>query len=261
MSNRSQSRMLTVLLTATIDPGKTPFTKRIDPRQREDDYISVIQALGKSGFAANISVVFCENSGSSLFAIEGALRGAGFVDFEAISFSGNDGSASRGKGYGEMKIIEYAFAHSRLLQGSDIVVKITGRYEVKNIDVYVGQAIESGVLVLSDFKPDAPYTYSGLFLATPRFFKDFLIPLAAELDDVTGMTMEKVLHRAVVSASAAGFRSERFKVPPVVSGVSGTWNVPIDKNNFNAIAPSFTRLRIVIRAYARALARRLRRLI
>ncbi|MEI7437555.1 MAG: hypothetical protein WCL16_12200, partial [bacterium] len=51
------------LLTATIDPDGMTFTRRVNPKLREGDYISAVKKLAAQ---VDFPVVFSENSGYDL---------------------------------------------------------------------------------------------------------------------------------------------------------------------------------------------------
>ena len=58
-------------------------------------------------------------------------------EFEWISFQGNTTKTQeKGKGYGEGEIIEYAINHSQLLAKSKMLMKLTGRFYVKNMTLF-----------------------------------------------------------------------------------------------------------------------------
>lgn len=123
-------RLITLLLTATIDPGATLSVTRRDPQIRLNDYVSALEAW--LSCAVTRRVVFCENSGFDLSPLGDLAARYRDRTVELISFHGNDAGPLRGKGYSEFRLIEHAMHASTLLGGSDIVFKCTGRLTARN---------------------------------------------------------------------------------------------------------------------------------
>ena len=236
-----------IVLTASIDPKGMSLVKRDNVLVREQDYIEVIQSLISKPYA----VVFCENSGYSLDAIKFCLEKRTFKFNEVLQFDGQQFPRHLGKGYGELMILEYATAQSKLIATSDYVVKITGRYKVLNLDNVLESIHMTNAFVIADFKPSGRYTYSGVFICKPAFISLYLNKYKSFLDDSKNQTMEVALHNAIKDAIRDGYECIPFACKPVVEGYSGTWNVEIEKNNFNAIKMSIPKMKMILKAYSR----------
>lgn len=233
-----------LLLTASIDPKGSAFTKRSDPKIRERDYI---EALGFYLEKGNYPVVFCENSGYDLSAVRSLLSQA-LVPVEALQFNGQTAPPERRKGYGELLIIRHALSHSKLVSLSDYVVKITGRYRVENLnEVLKPLKGRDDVFVLSDYKFGDHSTYSTLFVCKPEFITDYLAPFQEWLDDSKGATFERALSSAIARAGADGKVCLQFPVKPVVSGVSGTWDIKVSSRDYKNLVLSWPRIRSMAR--------------
>lgn len=129
-----------LILTGTIKPAAACGTVTIrDTEERLQQYIESIQFFIESG--AFQKIVFCENSNFEInnsgieklaYLRDEANRQK--VELEILSFQGDsEQTAIHGKGYGEGEIMKYVFDHSKLLNGEQSFMKITGRMKVDNI--------------------------------------------------------------------------------------------------------------------------------
>lgn len=131
-----------LLLTSTIKPNPDqPELNLTDPNDRLEDYKRALDfysyLLGR-GVVDNI--VFVDNSGFDLKILSEQFKSN---DIEWISFYGLDYPGHYHRGYGEFKLIDYAFKNSDTLQNikdNDAVWKITGRYVVRNLKNFIRMA-------------------------------------------------------------------------------------------------------------------------
>jgi len=125
-----------LLLTSTIQPKiDQPDLKLTNPQERLSDYKKAI------GFYSDLlkkevidGIVFVDNSGFDLKCLSDIFTSK---NIEWISFYGLDYPATFHRGYGEFKLIDYAFANSVTLNGlnkTDRIWKVTGRYIIKNLN-------------------------------------------------------------------------------------------------------------------------------
>lgn len=78
--------------------------------------------------------MFVDNSRGGIESIEPVARRIPHDKLvEIISFAGNDHPVSRGKAYGEFKLIDHGLELSSTVDGSDMIWKITGRLRLLNI--------------------------------------------------------------------------------------------------------------------------------
>jgi len=124
-----------LLLTATIKPNSNqPQLQLANPKERLEDYRKALifyTKVLKEGVIDGI--VFVDNSGFDLKNLSDSFP---LENIEWLSFFGLDYPSSYHRGYGEFKLVDYAFANSASLRGlneSDTVWKVTGRYIVKNL--------------------------------------------------------------------------------------------------------------------------------
>jgi hypothetical protein len=219
MSSRPR---IAIVLTATIDPGATPFLAIRDPAERLADYRRSL----RSWLASPVPhpVVMCENSGADLTQLEvTADESAQARDFELLGFEGNTVAQSRGKGAGELEILKYVLAESRIARDADLLLKVSGRYYVANIRPLLRRTFALGP---ADSYVDLWWylktSYSDCFLATPKFLNAHLLPRANDINDSAGSYLEHSLASAVMACVADGGRWLPLGSAPHLVGSSGT---------------------------------------
>lgn len=210
---------IAVLLTATIDPKGMAFVRRSDPRVREADYMN---ALGKWA-RVPCPLIFCENSNYDLRNIErGATRSVEFLQFD-----GQDFPRHLGKGVGEMLILRHAVETSRVLRECDHVIKVSGRYFVKNVHTIIQALLRfPDTYVMADLQKELRWSDSYVFAFQPSFVPDYLWAYKDRLDDSKGFCFEHALARAAARAVSDGHRWRPLPARPIVTGISGTSGKP-----------------------------------
>jgi hypothetical protein len=143
-----------ILLTSTIQPkANQPDLLLIDPQIRLQDYIRALKFYFEQLKKGVIQkVVFVDNSSYDLTELQKQFS---HPDLEFISFYGLDYDESYHRGYGEFKLIDYAFSTSRFLNQVDedsVVWKISGRYIVRNLACVVKAAPKSFDLYVTSRK-------------------------------------------------------------------------------------------------------------
>jgi hypothetical protein len=211
---------IVLLLTATIDPGGTPLVARRDPQTRFRDYEQALSFWLRVG--AVDKIVFCENSGYGLGALEALAGSSRDCRVEFISFNGNDGGASRGKGFAELVGMEYAVANSELIRDCKWFLKCTGRLTVSNARALVSRIRVMEFDVMCDLRSNLVYSDTRIFAATPEFLTRYLVPQRSMIDDVNGVFLEHALACAAARARADGKIWRPMPVYPHLRGVSGT---------------------------------------
>jgi hypothetical protein len=233
----SETRRSTVLLlTATIDPGATPLLERRNPLTRLQDYLGALDAWLASGAAPHI--VFCENSGYDLAPLKEIALRRGGCEVEFISYADNGSGATRGKGHAELRMIERALRTSRLLAGSDVIVKCTGRLIVSNAVPVVHAIAAAKFDVMCFLKQFLSFADSRFFAATPAFIEGYLLPRIGMIDDVANVFLEHALACATASAVASRLSWRPFPVLPCIAGISGTSGKSMTDGTLKRIARS-----------------------
>jgi hypothetical protein len=234
MSETKRSTVL--LLTATIDPGATPLLERRDPLTRLQDYMAALDTWLASGAAPRI--VFCENSGYDLAALEEVALRRGGSEVEFISYADNGSGATRGKGHSELRLIERALRTSRLLAGSEVIVKCTGRLTVSNAFPVLQAIAAARFDVMCVLKQYLSFADTRFFAATPAFIESYLLPRTGMIDDMAGVFLEHALACATAGAVASRLSWRPFPVLPSLAGISGTSGKSMTDGTLKRIARS-----------------------
>jgi hypothetical protein len=211
--------MNTLLLTACINSGVTPYVTISNPDERLSQYIGFLMRwIKESNFDR---LIFCENSNypydyNSL--IEEAKTWK--KELEILVFDGNNGAQKHGKGYGEGETLKYAIEHSRFLIDADSFYKATGRVFVKNINkLLTRDNAKDNIFLRYDWSYHAVDT--RFFKSNVAFFKSTLMNEYLEVDDVHGSFLEYIYWNRLKKLDLP-----RFYEFPEIIGVSATHNVP-----------------------------------
>jgi hypothetical protein len=223
-----------LLLTACVQPGSIPSLSRRDPEERLKDYqFSLKHWLSLPRFR---NIVFCDNSGSDLAGIHETIRTTNPLhkQVEVLSFFGQPERPEFGKGYGEMRIIGHALAHSRFIKETNRVMKVTGRYIVRNAEA-IAEAVckTDGVDVFCDLRRNLSTADSRFFCATPDFLMNYFMPLRGIMNESAGICFEDVLARAVHRAMADGRRWSMLPYAHDLRGIAATANIKVPSSRWN----------------------------
>jgi hypothetical protein len=220
-----------LLLTATITPpaGARDLTRR-DANIRLADYLRALEghlSLLETGLMDGM--VFAENSGSDLSAIESAAAARGLRDrVELLSFDDRGEPPSYGRAYGEARIFDHAMAHSRrvgALDDRDVIWKVTGRYTVKNFRALVDSRPAHAELYCN--MRDYPIRWVDMYLLawTRTGYAKFLQGIALELrllpETPLGMSPEQMLREKLEARAGRGGLVPRFGSTPLLDGIRG----------------------------------------
>ena len=214
------SNKLCLVMTATIKPGVDDYLKRADPELRRDDYEKSLK-LWLNNLKKEIPICLVENSASDL----SNLRKIGKKsknDCEFLSFDGHSFPKEKGKGYGEMKALEYAVLNSRVIGKADYFVKVTGRYFVENSRYFFEHIAAEELYVMADLKRRLSFSDSRIFGGRKEFLEEYLIPRKKELNDSRGIYMEHALAKSTLEAILDSRKWDLLPQYPHIRGVSGT---------------------------------------
>ena len=128
--NTNQPDEYVIVLTACIDPGdKHPRLQRRDPEVRLRDYQEALSFWVTHPDPRLRKIVFIENTGYSLEALEESARAANSFgkELEFLSFQCNECPPGLTYGYPELTMLDRGFSESQLIQSSRYLVKATGR--------------------------------------------------------------------------------------------------------------------------------------
>ncbi|NID11658.1 hypothetical protein [Fibrivirga algicola] len=212
-----EDNMFCILLTGTIAPTNIPNLKRLDHKEREQDYYKAIEKW----MSLNYPVVFIENSGYESKSINSLFESR--PDCEFVQFVSS--VSYLGKGHGEAEIINYGFEMSEILCKSVYIIKSSGRQYISNTTTIIESIKSSKLFVLCWLKRYLQYADSRFFVAKKDFFTSYLSKEMALIDEKNDIYFEHVLARAVHRSIADG---ELWLPPidyPICYGISGTENL------------------------------------
>lgn len=199
-----------LLMTSAIDAAQNLVNVK-DPRERLLHYLSSLLSWLKYGPFDQI--IFCDNSNTSyplsrLTDIATKERKA----VEVLAFDGNRDSSKLGKGYGEARILEHVFSHSRMYMASSIIWKITGRLFVEN------------VVRLEEMHRCADNVFDGgdtrFFKVHRDLFEENLLPSYKNVDETKGKCIE-IVHEDVLRPLFQRNQVSHFKEKPIFLGQAG----------------------------------------
>lgn len=226
--NWKPSQGMVLLLTATVDPGATISVERRNPALRLEDYKNALKLWLLN--PATPSMIFCENSQHDLTQICQIIDQYNQFNkkVEVLSFGGQNYPPNLGKGYGEMKILAHAMEHADLIDSDTRVIKVTGRYYVRNATRIFKSIIEDREpQIFCDLRGNLSWSLSQVFCGTRNFIERYLLPLQETLDDSIGTQFETVLARATHLAIAEGYKWSMLPEVPDIDGIRGTDNRPL----------------------------------
>lgn len=206
-----------ILLTGCINPKGMAFTTLSDQEERKAQYINAIQY-----YLSNTSskIVFSENSGTDISSLFKDAIESGRMEY--LSFHGNQ-DKTRGKGYGECEIIEYALDNSKLIHSSkdQRIAKITGRLIVRNIKGILRwhKLLFSKQTVFCTINSDLSFPDSRLIVAPVSFYKAFLHSKEL-INDSKGYYFEHALCETLKRENDYSYSP--FLFMPCIEGVSGS---------------------------------------
>jgi hypothetical protein len=210
-----------VFLTATITvKDHVGNTVRRDPAVRRRDYENALRCWLET--PGNFQIVFCENSGSDLSSLQTLCeqhnpyrRQVEFLSFDAPAYAPH-----KGKGYGEMLILEHALKHSRLIQPQSPLIKVTGRHYMKNFSALL-QAVEqhSETEIFCIFYQGLTYVDTRCFVMRACLAEKYLLPLAEQINEEQHLWFEHVTAQAVHRAIAD---QHCWRLPPEAFEIVGT---------------------------------------
>lgn len=211
-----------LFMTACINPNGMSNTALQNVEQRKSQYVRAIEYYLTN---TDFKILFVENSGydiSPLF--ENAIK---LGRIEMITYSGNDYNAELGKGYGEGLIMRYAIAHSKFLKDTNIVIKVSGRHIVKNINQIVGASMilrYCKEFVACDINPKTKGANSDMFIGTMDFFRLF-DKYVENINERKNIWFEHVLYTAIVEFCSGKRNFVYLPLPLNQEGVSGSMGI------------------------------------
>ena len=236
---------VTLLLTATITPPTSgvPGLIRLDPELRLRDYLTALEFYLKQPTDVIERVVFADNSASDVSAVQDLANQLG-GDKQVIvtSHQGLDYPPELGRGYGEMRLLDYLvndFAPLASLPSETKVWKGTGRYMLINIAASV-HAAPKDYDVYCDLKNKPHHRFDMRFFSfTLAGYRRIFNGLYKEMCEVRNtpegprfVALPEVQMRQFINPYLAAHDPAvfpRFRVEPWVDGVRAWDNVAYHK--------------------------------
>ena len=164
-------------------------------------------------------IIVCENSGFDLTLFSQAFRGSK-TNICNVSVPMDDSKGSFGRGYSEMLLIDGAIRGCDAIEDSDLIWKLTGRYQVKNMKKIVARYQSSDVgLVVNMRRYPKKWADLYLFAFTSSTWRDIAnridrFKTDSELAEIIMYELAEDLaqHRRLV---------DRFPAEPHVVGIRG----------------------------------------
>lgn len=188
-----------LLMTATVTPptGETILT-RTDPLLRLSDYIEAFTYYLSDQINAVDGIIFVDNSNHGLDEIRLLAKDyKGAKQIEILSFFGLDYPIEYNRGYGELKLMEYAFEHSKLMQSmleTDRFWKVTGRLKVITLDKIIKTAPQYFELC-ADFRYRRNQVDTRLIAFNIKGYKKYIY---GRLHEMPGLIIESWLFKKLV---------------------------------------------------------------
>lgn len=214
------SKRYVILLTACVNPKNMSYTYLMNEDVRRQQYRVALDFYLQNTL---LPIVFCENTQCDF---SGTFQN--YIDvkrLEYLTFDGNNFDKSRGKGYGETEIMEYALIHSRFFQCADIVIKITGRLQLRNIEsmLKINRLIMSSVIQTNCINVKSRMMDSRVIFAPVDFLKNDLIVRKEMLNDSKEIYFEHILYLSICEQKH--FLYFPFVIAPDIVGISGTTGI------------------------------------
>lgn len=174
-----------LFLTSTVKPSVIPYWGSVEVRKKE--YINAIKFyLERTPY----KILIVDNSGYDFnvdFPNEGRLEALSFVETS---------KNIKGKGYGEILLMEYGFKHSKFIREADQIVKITGRHIIKNIEKLL-TFCNQGKAVYVDSTLKIDFARSYFFVAPKSFYISNLFLKKELMNDGKGVYLEHILAQSI----------------------------------------------------------------
>lgn len=213
--NSKDKPEIVILLTSCVNPNKMDKTLLLDSEIRLNQYLETIRIFLQT---TELKIVIVDNTNLDYSKYMTSDR------LECLQFAGNDYDKSLGKGFGEAKILEYAFTSSQYLKSADYIIKITGRTYLRNFNYLLAYASAhpDAVFVEIPFKKRHAKVYSRAIFAPKSFYKDYFLKDTDRINDSTGYFFESHLYCSINEWLHHGRKCIATRIPFKFHGISGT---------------------------------------
>lgn len=208
-----------LFMTACINPNGMSNTALQNVEERKRQYVYAIEYyLSHTDF----QILFVENSGYDISSLFECAISSGRV--EMLTYEGNHFDKGLGKGYGEGLIMRHALSHSKILKDDSIIIKVSGRHIVKNINLIVSLTSmfsNCRQVVACDVNPKTRGANSDMFIGTMDFYR-FFDKYVEDINERENIWFEHVLYAAIVDFCKEKGNFVFLPLPLNQEGVSGS---------------------------------------
>lgn len=209
-----------LIITGCIKPDNDmPMLFLKSQEERKKQYLQSIRYYIENTNVINI--VFCDNSGAEPDLALINLANDKGKNFEWLSFNGDlKKSVECGKGYGEGEILKYAMQNSKIIMDCEIIIKITGRMIVKNINSilflmhygenYFYPVVEEG---------GKPFVCTKIFIVKKGVFSNSFVDSFIDVKDDCHNYIEHVYAKVILNSQCS---YKILPLNPMILGMSGT---------------------------------------
>lgn len=218
-----------MLLTATVNVKGMVFTSLQDIEIRKQHYVEAIKFYFDH---TSLPIIVSENTNFDFASLlPQSMLQSGRLEF--LFFDGNQFPKTYGKGYGELESINYAVNHSTLIGPETRIIKVTGRYRIKNIKTFVKSVVRpnKNSCQAMYFKGQKK-AFSGIFIFQKAFINEYLMANHELMNDSKGIYFEHVLATTYLQYVFDGNRYSLLPSYPRMLGISGTENIQHRTNDY-----------------------------
>ena len=207
-----------LIITGTIVPNDNIYCLNLkNSEERLRQYLNSLEFYINNSQLNNI--VFCDNSNTfvkKIASLEKLARKQN-KNFEYLFFQGNqENILKKGKGYGEGEIIEYVLEHSNLIKRSTVLVKVTGRLIVKNINLILF-LIHKNQNYFDVVKTKVCDT--RFYIVSKEMYNHFFVQAYKRVDDKKNIWIEHIFKKIILDNNLS---FKLFPIQPNIIGISGS---------------------------------------
>ncbi|MFT4214534.1 MAG: hypothetical protein QM622_07135 [Microbacterium sp.] len=215
----SSRRVLILTATVTPHPQMGALAVKV-PEERFTQYCDAFSFLVASGATTLFDhILLCENSGFDLTRFADSFAGSA-CDVEYVSIPMDDSAGRYGRVYSEMHLIDRALQQAGdIVDEDDRVWKLTGRYQINNLERVVTKTDQTADLVVALRRFPAKWTDLYLFCFNLRAWKS----LSARFDELeTTSGGAAVMYDIIGDLSRSGLKvKDRLGIEPHLLGIRG----------------------------------------
>ncbi len=232
----------TLVMTASVNPNGMQGISKESTENREVQYIQTLSFYAQNPHITKI--LFVENSAHDLSHIKASIPNPEKVTF--LSLDENNYPRAWGKGYGEFLLMDRVYDYLTAQSEDGIIVKVTGRFPILNIDTMLKEFARRKALRLAiDIKDHPIYDWlrlgwSGhgartiLYAVTYSFYREHIYGRYRQIPSVY-VDCETMMFKVVKETMREKGVYHRFKHEPRLSGFAGGLNYTIITcNNYDS---------------------------